>query len=484
MENTIRFYYGFEPRTITFPAGCEYRPTDTLLYYLRHALGAKATREGCGVGDCGACTVVLAELREGRLVYYPVNACLVMLPMLDGKWLILSEHLRDGEWLHPVQEALLKHYGVQCGFCTSGMLMSMFSLYKNTIHPDRQTVEERLTGNLCRCTGYRSILDAAIEACTGEADRFSEFEPQVLEWMKSCQLREFCCEDENKIYDRPVRLVDALMYYRRDPQVSLVCGGSNLMVAHHAQGQPPHRVLDLSAIGELYGVEVNEQGVRLGASVPVERVREAVKTLFPEIYDLLGRFASCQIRQVASIAANLASTSSIADAIPALLAHHAVVRIAGMDGDAITLRDLPAREFIIGPRRNALQAGELIHSIFIPAIPAGVEIRCFKVSKRRSVDITMVGLGARIEWEQGVCRNVELYYAGMAATVRRATYAEQTLRGRALDPETILAAQQALERDFTPISDVHATASHRWELARNLLVMLTPEVKEELTSPR
>lgn len=472
MQQTIRFYYGFQEQTLTFGEGCEYKATDNLLFYLRQVLKAKVTREGCGVGDCGACTVVLGELREGKIIYYPINSCLFMLPSLDGKWLITSDHLRYNGELHPVQQALLEHYGVQCGFCTSGMLMSMFALYKNTLHPSRQIIEDRMTGNLCRCTGYRPILEATRQACTGAPDHFTAHEPQVLRWMEQNRPQEFLYNTNGIVYYRPVKLEDALIWHHREQHSCPACGFSDIAVMHRKQDSKIAHILDLSVIGEMREITATPAGLTIGASVPVEQAREACQEQFPQMYELLGRFASYQIRQVASLSGNIASGSPIGDTLPMLMAHHAILRIARIENGTLLQREVPMNEFITGYKKNVLAHNELIRNIFIPHIPNGMIVRCMKVSNRRSVDIAAVSLSARYRMENGCCREIELYYGGMAERVKRASGAEQALRDHPMDEMHIALAQQALLSDFSPIPDVRATAQRRMELAQNLLEIL------------
>lgn len=481
MNNIIRFYYGFSEQTILFSPKSEYKPSDTLLYYLRKSLGVKATREGCGVGDCGACTVILAELRDGKIFYYPVNSCLLMLPMLQGKWLITSNHLRNGTELHPIQQSLLKHYGVQCGFCTSGMLMSMLGLFKNTIHPNRTIVEERLTGNLCRCTGYHSIYDAVVEVCDGSLDHFTAHEKYVKKWMEENPVQDFLYTNEGDSYYRPLKLQDALSWYIKERPYP-ICGSSDTIVANKKLGREVPHYLDLNAVEELKKIYNTEQGLMIGASVTIEEVRNKAKEQFPALYSLLGKFASFQIRQIASITGNLASSSPIGDTIPMLMAHHAIIRIARVDNGKIELREVPVNEFITGYRQNVLKDDELIHSIFIPHLKEKREVYCYKVSNRRSVDISTLSLSVRISRDKNICKEIELYYGGMAESVKRAFNAEKVLLGRQICPESIEVAQKALQEDFSPISDPRATAAKRTQLAGNLLMFLCPEIAKEVNN--
>lgn len=473
MTSRIDFYLGFQPASIEFGPNKGYQPTDTLLYFLRKELRVKATRQGCGMGDCGACTVVLAELRNGGVIYKAINSCLMLLPSLQGKWLILPTHLTapDGA-LHPVQESLLQHYGIQCGFCTSGMLMSMFSLYKSVTHPSREIINQRLSGNLCRCTGYQPILEACIEVCNAEPDRFTEQEPAVRGYLESLSQEDFIYNTQSSCYYRPYHLQDALYWLQRHPALQPTCGSTDLVAAHHKRGAPIEQVLDLSAVEEMLLLSRSDAGVDIGAAVAIEDVREFVATEFPVLREALGRFASHQIRNVASLAGNIASASPIGDAIPLLMAHHAVIHIAQIDKEL----SYPIRDFVTGYKSSVLKQGDLISSITLPPIAQGVRIFSFKLSKRKQVDISSVSMSARLRLsDQNIVEHLEIYYGGMADQVKRAFVAEELLIGADWSRQQIELAASSLCKEFTPLSDARATSEGRMVMAQNLLYLLWEE---------
>lgn len=482
MKSRVEFFYGNRPVSIEFGKGHFYLPTDTVLYYLRKELNVRATREGCGVGDCGACTVVLAEFVQGKFYYYAVNSCLLMLPSLDGKWLITANSLTqiqreytagDGDdlsSLHPVQRELLKFYGVQCGFCTSGMLMSMFAIYKNHKTPSRKIIEEKMAGNLCRCTGYRPIVDACISACTGEADAFTAMEPKVREWMQSLGKEDFM----TKGYYTPATLQDALRFYNKGCVV--VCGTSDTLVKIKKQGVVPSSIMDLSRVKELLDVKIEDEVVTIGAAVPVERVRGIIQESHPNLSVALGRFASHQIRNVASLAGNIASPSPIGDGVSMLMAYDAVVNIAKEDNGSIAYRSIAMENFVQGYKKSVLFDNEIIISTTIPVLQKGCLVRCYKLSKRHSVDISTVNLSVRLKFEDSVVCDVKLFYGGMAEMVKRGVCAERYLKGKKMDLSMIKDACDVLENDFSPISDARATAGARMQMAKNLLELFLREM--------
>lgn len=484
MSNNITFFYGTKPVTISFYDGARFIPTDTVLFYLREELKVKATREGCGVGDCGACTVVLAELIDGKFFYYAVNSCLMMLPALNGKWLITANSLTqmqrmhgsgdDVEKLHPVQRELLNFYGVQCGFCTSGMLMSMFAIYKNFTAPSVALIEECMAGNLCRCTGYRPIIDACIKACTGEDDAVTLFEPKVKKWIDSYKKEDFCAQN----FYKPVLLNNALKYYSQE--CVAICGSSEFTIEIKKKGVIPNKIMDISGVKELREVIKGKNGITIGAALPIERFRRAIKERHPELYKGLGHFASHQIRNVAAIAGNIACPSPISDSVSMLMAHNAVINTALEEDGVIIKRSIPIESFVKGYRKSVLRTDEMIISITLPYLQKNERVKFYKVSKREMVDISTLNLGAYIQLDnQGNIKEIKLYYGGMAEMVKRGRNAEEYMMGKnlpnnnsnMLESNTIdtKKACSLLRKDFTPISDVRATAQVRMKMAENLL---------------
>ncbi|MFN8393573.1 MAG: xanthine dehydrogenase small subunit [Bacteroidia bacterium] len=471
-SNQIAFWMNGRQVEIDFSREGTWRPTTTVLQYLRSLPDHKGTKEGCAEGDCGACTVVVAEPdSDGKLQYRAIDSCLVFLPMIHGKQLITVEHLGTSENLHPVQQAMVDCDGSQCGYCTPGFIMSLFALYKSGAAPDRPEVMDALTGNLCRCTGYRSIVQAAERSCTGAChDHFSENEPHVCQKLQALQQEKAdvsITDQSGNTYLRPSSLAEAVAYRAAHPSALIVCGGTDvgLMVTKKKLNLP--QVLDLSGVRELQDIAETVDGLRLGATLSLERVKAASKGRFPALYDMLAVFGSRQIREQATLGGNLANASPIGDTPPVLMALDASVEVTGASGSRV----MKVSEFITGYRTTALRPDELISAVIIPPTPAGRVVKSYKISKRKDLDISTASGGFWLELDGvGAVKDIGLVYGGMAAMTKRAVQAEEFLLGKPWTRENVEAAMDLIDAEFTPISDARSGKEGRRLMARNLLL--------------
>ncbi|MBP8074274.1 MAG: FAD binding domain-containing protein, partial [Bacteroidia bacterium] len=335
VSNQISFWMDDRRVDIDFGKETQWRPTTTVLNYLRSLPNHKGTKEGCAEGDCGACTVAIAEADEnGKMTYRAIDSCLVFLPMIHGKHLISVENLGTSEELHPVQKAMVDCDGSQCGYCTPGFIMSLFALYKTAQIPDREEILDALTGNLCRCTGYRPIVEAAAKSCSGHCqDRIWAKEPMVAAELKEVKIHQPSVEITTieNTYFRPSSMEEALKIRQERPEALIVCGGTDvgLMVTKKKLNLP--LVLDLSGIESLRGTEETADGLKLGASLSLEKVKSICKSRFPAMYDMLAVFGSRQIREQASLGGNVANASPIGDMPPVLMALDASVQLQSLE---------------------------------------------------------------------------------------------------------------------------------------------------------
>ena len=443
---------------------------ETLLDYLRLRRRACGTKEGCAEGDCGACTVALGSLRDGRLEYAPVNACICLLGMIDGKELVAVEDLAgpDGA-LHPVQDAVLRHHGSQCGFCTPGIVMSLFTLYHAGGRCDRQTVNDTLAGNLCRCTGYRPIVDAALETCAGTPrDAFAERHAATVERLAALDDGEdLLIGDEATGFFAAPASVDALAgLYARHPDATLVAGATDVGLWITKQMRTLPKIIHLGRVAGLADIRETERGFHIGAAVTCARAEHAMAAIDPDLVELFRRFGGKQVRAVGTLGGNIANGSPIGDSMPALIALGTTLHLRrGEETRSIALED-----FFLDYGKQDRAAGEFVTGIDVPRLESDQVFRCYKISKRIDQDISAI-LGAfRFTLEDRRLTDARAAFGGMAATPKRAAATEAALEGLRLDnSQDWDAACEALASDFRPIDDMRASARYRLETAQALL---------------
>jgi len=487
-------------------------PTTTLLQYLRETLGRIGTKEGCAEGDCGACTIVEGELCGDNIEYRAVNSCIRFLPTFDGKEIVTVESLKapTGE-LHPVQQAMVDCHASQCGFCTPGFVMSLLALYlkaKSKAKPeakkaqdsahDRNDIVEALSGNLCRCTGYRPIIDAAVRmtelpdpVAWSRNDAQSEKRRALLATIArtdSLVINSFTIEASNAThapaYVAPRTLDELATRYQQYPQSLLLAGATDigLWVTKQMRDLPP-----LIYIGDVDGLDRIEESadvLEIGASVKLGKAYDAICVHYPALQELAMRFASTPIRNSGTFCGNIANGSPIGDSMPFLLALDASLVL--QCGDSI--RNLPLEQFYLGYQKKALLPGEFIVAVRIPLIQsqpaqdAGKNrsiVASYKISKRFDQDISAVCGGYALDIKDDQIVAVRIAYGGMAAIPQRARNTEAALIGQPWSSTTFKLAQQAIALDYQPLSDMRASAAYRLQVAANLLMRLYLEKSQE-----
>lgn len=466
-QQFIRFLLNGKPHEIDFGKHDSVKPSTTLLNYLRSHPNLKGTKEGCAEGDCGACTVVVATLNDEKLVYKAINSCLVFLPWVHGKHVITVEGLATQNQLHPVQQQLIDLYGSQCGFCTPGIVLSLFALYKSGHQPERAYVEQALNGNLCRCTGYQPIMDAALNVLAMDGqDQFTAQEPDVIAQLQQWQHQSLEIHHPDQHYLRPANLFEALAYRSQYPQARLVNGGSDVAIAQSKRFEHIPQILDLSNVGELKGFKEEESFFKVGAGLCFEDILVQLDGRCPSFVELMEVFASKQIRNLATLGGNIGSASPIGDTLPLLMAMGASVELISMSKKRI----IGLETFVTGYRSTDLQADELIKWVLIPKKDPDTKLAFSKASKRKDVDISTVSFGARLRLDEGFnVAEIALVYGGMAQMVRHAVAAEDFLRHKPWTIENIEQAAMLIEEAFQPISDARAAKEARTIMAGNLL---------------
>lgn len=463
---------------------CAEVPAETsLLELLRIHLGETGTKEGCASGDCGACTVAIGEPdAQGELEYRSANACILPAHQVAGCHLVTVEGLARGDdlrFLHPAQAAMVEHHGSQCGFCTPGIVMSLFTLYEQQRRAPapltQQRLEQALGGNLCRCTGYRPIRDAAL--AMGD---YPDFQPawaddpglahNVTQLHSEHLSSQASAQDSvaPQGYVMPQDIAALRELKRQRPQARLVAGGTDLWLETTQRLEALDDIIDVRQVAELRTIDEAPEGWWIGAAVTLSELSPLFAAHFPAFEHLLQRFASAQIRNRGTLGGNIANASPIGDGPPVLLALEARLRLDGPDG----ARELALDDFFLDYRRTALAENEFIAAIFLPRPAADHSLKVWKLSKRREDDIS--ALLAAFAWrlEDGMLRDVRLAFGGMAAVPLRATATEAALEGRAPNMAAFAAARRVLGDELTPMSDMRGSADYRRTAAGNLLERL------------
>jgi xanthine dehydrogenase small subunit len=440
-------------------------PDRTLLEVLREDLGCTGTKEGCGEGDCGACTVVIAEPHEGSLRYRAINSCIRLAHSVDGMALWTVEDLAaDDGTLHPAQEAMVQAHGSQCGFCTPGFVMSLFGMYQNHVGQGRtitrELAQEELSGNLCRCTGYRPILDAAQQM--GQLPRVTVDEQAIL-----AQLGELAAERSpaTGAYLDPRTLSELLRLRAAHPQAQIVAGCTDVGLWVTKLHKQYPLVLDLTRVEELQRIERYDHHVAIGAAATLTDAFDALVEERPQLKTFANRFAGLPVRNSGTLGGNVANGSPIGDSMPLLIALGAHVVLLSVRGH----RTLPLEDFYTGYRQNVLAPDEVVGWIQVPRPVEGELLRAYKVSKRYDDDISAVCLVVSARLRDGFVEQIGIGAGGVAATPVRAVRTEALLRGAPWILETAQKATAALRAEFQPISDMRASSAYRSEVLGNLM---------------
>ena len=442
-------------------------PTRTLLQVLREDLNCTGTKEGCNEGDCGACTVVLGEAVDGQIHYKAVNSCIRMAHSVNGLALWTAEDLAapDGS-LHPAQEALVQCHGSQCGFCTPGFVMSLFGMYQNHTAQGqpitRELAREELSGNLCRCTGYRPILDAAQHMAT--------LPPRSVDEAHTLQKLELLTQsvqglEADLAYFSPTTLPTLLAARAAHPQAQLVAGCTDVGLWVNKLHKTYARVLDVTGGRELRQVQDTPQHIMIGAAVTLTDAFAALVADRPQLHTFATRFAGLPVRNAGTLGGNVANGSPIGDSMPLLIALGARVVLMSVRGE----RELPLEQLYTGYRQNVMAPDEVLAWIKVPKAVAGELSRIYKISKRFEDDISAVCLALNLRLEDGQVMAASIGVGGVAATPVRASQTEAALVGEAWTPTTVQRAMGTLRGEFKPISDMRASSSYRVQVLGNLL---------------
>ena len=464
MSEPIRFYFRGAVQEIHHAA-----PTRTVLQHLREDLHCTGTKEGCAEGDCGACTVVVGSLNAaGQLEMKAVNSCIQFAPTLDGKALFTVEDMQqpDGA-LHPVQQAMVECHGSQCGFCTPGFVMSLWGMYldKDGQPAQRKEIDDCLSGNLCRCTGYRPIIDAAhhmTELPKVDFDRAAL--TQQLQALQRDAGASYTAQGQT--FHAPRTLEELVALRAAHPKATLLAGSTDIGLWVTKQMRELGDIIYLGHVTALQSVEHKDGMLEIGAGVSLNDAYGALCKLYPqELGELWQRFASLPIRNAGTLGGNVANGSPIGDSMPWLIALGSEVVLQGAAGRRV----LPLEAFYLGYQKKDLQAGEFVAAVRVPLPRANVTFRTYKLAKRFDQDISAVCAAFAFTLDGNTVVDARIAYGGMAATPCRAPRAEASLTGLSWSETNLRVAMDMLAQDYAPLSDMRASNTYRMQTAQNLL---------------
>ena len=473
VSDTIQFLFNNQIYKIKNPD-----PNKTILSYVRDDLKKTGTKEGCAEGGCGACTIVLGELQKNKIIYKAINACIAFLPTLNGKQLILVEDLiGNNQKLHPVQEAMVKFHGSQCGFCTPGFTMSLFSMYKNNRSVNKDIVDEALSGNLCRCTGYRPIIDAAKSLNNKiDLDHFKKNQNRTINLLKKIQISEVEINNKGKRYFAPKTIINLKKILKKYPNAKILSGGTDLSLEVTKLRKEIKTIVSLNSLENLNFIKKNKNYIEIGATTSLIEFQNFIKKYFTDFHDILKRYGSLQIRNVGTIAGNIATASPIGDTLPLLLTLEAKVVVQGIN----KIKTFSLNEFFVSYRKTKLKKGEFIYSIKIPIIKDSI-FKAYKISKRFDDDISSVCGSFIFSIQNNKIKKAVIAYGGMSEIPKRASAIENRLLNSEFSENTFEKAVNLINKDFSPLDDMRASKNYRIAVAKNLLLKAFHEIKSKKT---
>ena len=458
-------------------------PTTTVLNYLRYKKRLTGTKEGCAEGDCGACTIAVGEIEDGTVRYRAVNACIQFLPMLHGKAVVTVEGLKgpDGE-LHPCQQAIVDSHGSQCGFCTPGFVMSLYAMGLNSPAPDRQTVNDELAGNLCRCTGYGPLIAAAEASCGLEPPSWDqqrrERERDLLASIGKDET--LALTHDGHRYFSPVDADEFARLYAENSDAVVLGGATDVGLWVTKLHRDLPTIIHIGRVAELRETRLEADRIWIGAAATYSDAEAVLVRAYPDFGELIRRLGARQVRNAGTIGGNIANGSPVGDTPPALIALGAELILRKGDHR----RRIKLEDFFISYGKQDRASGEFVEAVEVPLLPNDEQLRCYKISKRFDQDISALCGCFNITVGGGTVADARICYGGMAGTPKRASAVEAELRGKPWTQETIEAAILAFETDFQPLTDMRGSAEYRMLTAKNLLRKYYQETRLPLAKTR
>ncbi|HEY9686503.1 MAG TPA: FAD binding domain-containing protein [Coleofasciculaceae cyanobacterium] len=466
MRDELLLYINSRP--VNVGGGQAFVPLSDYLRYQRQKTGTKVV---CAEGDCGACTVLLGRLEGDSLVYQPVNSCIQYLYQLDCTHVITIEGLTEGGKLNPVQEAMVTCHGAQCGYCTPGMVVAMsgyFMTRQDSQPVESQEIRDALTGNLCRCTGYEAILKAGCAVEPSEMPAFQQMYPQkgMIRAFRQHQAESVRLEAEGRVFYKPVSVEDAVRFKHEHPETTLISGGTDVSVFCNKRNFEPAILMSIANLPGLDTIERDGDTLAVGSGVTLSRLENEVRTLIPELHQLLNVFGSPQIKNAGTLAGNIANGSPIGDTLPFLFVMGAEVELTGMSGS----RRIDINQLYTGYKRMVASGDEIITRIFIHLPQPEETLKLYKVSRRSHLDIATFMAAFRMTLRGNTIERIRIAYGGVGPVILRLPKTEAFLQGGALSEARFRQAGDIALEEITPMSDVRGSRDFRNQLARNILL--------------
>ncbi len=472
--NKISFVFRNKIQEIDFSKS-EFTPNSTLLEFLRTQQDAKGTKEGCNEGDCGACTVVLIEKNNDKIFYKAVNSCVMFLPSVHGKQVITIEDLGSLENLHPIQQIFVEKHASQCGFCTPGFIMSLFAQKAQKINSTKDELLEAISGNLCRCTGYRPIKDAAFAVYElNDKKDFEKFSrPDLIE--KIDTEKTITVKKEKYNYFLPFKFSEALILRKKYPKATISAGSTDLVLKVTKRKEPLYNIIDISAVKEINYIIETDNSLEIGAGTDMEDIYQFVKQKYKALSEMLSLFGAKQIRNRATIGGNIATASPIGDITPVLFAYDADIIVSGKKERKININD-----FITGYRQTVLKLDELIKKIVLKKPKKNTFIKSYKISKRHYLDISTISAAFCLSLNNDKIEDIILAFGGMAAMTKRAVKTEQFLKAKEFNRANLQKASEITAQDFMPITDARSSKEARIIMAKNLIIKFYEQISKKI----
>jgi xanthine dehydrogenase small subunit len=443
------------------------RAFQTLSNFLRYDLGLIGTKVVCSEGDCGSCTVLIGRAEGESIRYRPVTSCIQFLYQLDGAHIVTIEGLKYDGKLNPIQDSMVKCHGAQCGFCTPGFVVAMCGLFNERKHQDERALRAGLVGNLCRCTGYESILRAGLEVPRHELRTFDDLYPtaELLPDMKRATAESVRVDAGQKTFFKPTTVAEAIQFKSANPAAIPVAGATDVGVQVNKGMRDPNIVLALGSIAELRTISIDNAVLSIGATATLAELERRTEELCPEFAKMLWRHGSPLIRNAGTLAGNIANGSPIGDTMPALFVLNAEVELTGTGG----ARRVNMNEFYTGYRKSVMTPDEIITRVFMPLPQGSEQFRIYKLSKRHDLDISTFTAAFWMRLEANVIADIRIAYGGVGPIIYRLAKTEQALKGKPFAASEIESAAEIALSEITPISDVRGSREYRLQLAANIL---------------